>query len=66
MKVELLKNNENIVAKREIAHHEQFLLLPHCFKYHRLPQTHQNAPTKWEQVNDVMYDSILYLTEVWY
>ena len=23
---------ENIVAKREIAHHEQFLLLPQCFQ----------------------------------
>ena len=32
MKVQLLKNVENIVAKRETARVEQFLLLSQCFQ----------------------------------
>ena len=31
MKVYLLNKVENIVAKEEIAHDDQFLLLPKCF-----------------------------------
>ena len=32
MKEQLLNKVENNVAKGEIAHFEQFLLLPQCFK----------------------------------
>ena len=32
MKVYLLQNIENIVAKGEIAHYEQFLILPQLFQ----------------------------------
>ena len=32
MRVELLNRVDNIVAKGEISHVEQFLLLPQCFQ----------------------------------
>ena len=32
MAVQSLEKVENIVTKGEIAHHEQFLLLPQCFQ----------------------------------
>ena len=32
MKIKLLNKIENIEEKREIAHHDQFLLLPKCFQ----------------------------------
>ena len=41
---------EKIVVKSETAHHEQFLLLPHCFQ----KSSAANAPEcvcKWERVN---------------
>ena len=42
MKVELLKRVENIVAKGEIAHHQQFPILPDFFqKSSLLPQCFQ-------------------------
>ena len=44
MKVQLLKGVENIVAKEEIAHYEQFLLLPHCFQ----KSSAANASTRGE------------------
>ena len=28
----MMSNFENIVAKREITHHEHFLLMPQCFQ----------------------------------
>ena len=44
MKICLLKKVKNIVAKGEIAHDEQLLLLPQCFQTLYARQWRQKAP----------------------
>ena len=51
MRVYSLNRVEHIVAKGEIAHHEQFLLLPQCFQ----KSSASNAPEcdcKWKRVGN--------------
>ena len=49
MKKQILNEIFNIVSKGEIAHREQFLLLPQCFK--NLSATEGKGCCMWERVN---------------
>ena len=48
---------ENIAAKGEIAHHEQFILWPQCFQ-NCLPLLHQNASTTGKDLKHYFCPSI--------
>ena len=49
MKEQYLIDNENIVVKGEIAHHEQFVLFPQCFQ--KLSTTEASESVYlWERV----------------
>ena len=49
MKEQLLNKVENIVAKVEIAHHEQFLLLSQCFQNMSAAKAPESV-CMWERV----------------
>ena len=50
MKVYFLNRVENIVAKREIAHYEQFIVLPQCFQKSSAAEVLESV-SMWEMVN---------------
>ena len=50
MKILIQNKVENILSKGEIAHHEQFSLLPQYFQS-RLQQRHQKASVCWKGGN---------------
>ena len=52
MKALLLNMVENIVAKAEIAYHEQFLLWPQCFQNSSAADATKCVRT-WERIKEV-------------
>ena len=52
---------ENIVAKEEIDHHEQFLLLPQCLQKSSAANASE-CVCKWERVKNSRYLSACLLT----
>ena len=50
MKEQLVAKVENIAPKGEIAHDEQFLLLPQCFKNVSAAEASESV-CMWERIN---------------
>ena len=53
MKEQFLNKIENIVAKGEIAHHEQCLLLPQCFQMSPAAEASESIHM-WGKVNTLV------------